>query len=175
MKDRIKKLVGEVPDFPKQGILFYDITSVLSDPEGLDLAIKAMTEPWMDSGITKVVCIESRGFIFGVPVAQALGVGAVLVRKPGKLPRKTRIAEYSLEYGTDRIEMHEDDLGPDDRVLVIDDLLATGGTMEAAVHLVRDAGAEVAGVGFLIELDFLGGRAKLDSVPRVETVLHYTE
>jgi adenine phosphoribosyltransferase len=173
MKERLSRLVRDVPDFPMEGIVFKDITPVLADPAGLNAAVDALTDPWKDAGITKVVCIESRGFIFGIPVAQKLGVGAVLVRKPGKLPRRIRWVEYELEYGTDRIEMHEEDLGPHDRVVIIDDLLATGGTMAAAVKLAREGGAEVAGVGFLIELTFLDGRSRLTGVPRIETILQY--
>ncbi len=173
MSDKLRKLVGDVPDFPMKGIVFKDITPVLADPDGLDEAVEAMAAPWRGAGATRVVCIESRGFIFGIPIARELGVGAVLVRKPGKLPRRTRSLEYALEYGTDRIEMHEDDLGPGDHVIVIDDLLATGGTMAAAVKLAKSSGAEVLGVGFFIELGFLDGRAKLGDVARIEAVLKY--
>lgn len=150
----------DVPDFPKPGILFKDITPLLSDPTALDASITQLAALGWD-GVTKVVGIESRGFIFGVPLALRLGVGFVPVRKPGKLPYKTHSREYSLEYGTDRLEIHQDGVGGADRVLIVDDLLATGGTMAATCELVEAAGATVAGCSAVIELGFLDGRKRL--------------
>jgi adenine phosphoribosyltransferase len=160
----IRDSIREVPDFPKPGILFYDITTMIRDPRALVDAIDLLTAPFVDRGITAVVGMESRGFIFGVPVAERLSVGFVPVRKPGKLPAETVREEYELEYGTDSLEMHKDAVGPGDRVLVIDDLLATGGTAEATVRMIRGTGAEVAGAAFVIELGFLNGRDKLTDV-----------
>lgn len=155
------RLIRDVPDFPKKGIVFKDITPLLGDSKGLNISVDLLAEPFSGSGITKVVGMESRGFIFGVPVAQKLGVGFVPVRKPGKLPAETVKEEYELEYGTDSLEMHRDALGGEDRVLIVDDLLATGGTAAATIKLVQSLGAEVVGVGFVIELGFLNGREKL--------------
>ena len=160
----IRDSIRDVPDFPKPGILFKDITTLIRDPRALTDALDLLTEPFVDRGITAVVGMESRGFIFGVPVAERLGVGFVPVRKPGKLPAETVREEYELEYGTDSLEMHKDAVGPGDRVLVVDDLLATGGTAEATVRMIRGVGAEVAGAAFVIELGFLDGRAKLADV-----------
>ena len=150
----------DVPDFPKPGILFKDITPLLADPAALDASITQLAALGWDRA-TKVVGIESRGFIFGVPLALRLGVGFVPVRKPGKLPYKTHSREYSLEYGTDRLEIHQDGVGPGDRVVIVDDLLATGGTMGATCELVEGSGAEVIGCTALIELAFLDGRSRL--------------
>jgi adenine phosphoribosyltransferase len=168
LKDRIR----HVPDFPKPGILFYDITTLLKDPEGLRLAIDAMTAGHVGQDIDVIVGIESRGFIFGTAVADRLKAGFAPVRKPGKLPASTRKASYALEYGTDSLEIHDDAVRPGQRVLIVDDLLATGGTAAAAVGLVKSLGAEVVGVQFLIELVALGGRGRLDG-ERVATVLQY--
>ncbi|MBW2277741.1 MAG: adenine phosphoribosyltransferase [Deltaproteobacteria bacterium] len=157
----IRDSIRDVPDFPKPGILFKDITTLIRDPRALTDTLDLLVEPFVDRGITAVVGMESRGFIFGVPVAERLGVGFVPVRKPGKLPAETVREEYELEYGTDSLEMHKDAVGPGDRVLVVDDLLATGGTAEATVRMIRKVGAEIAGAAFVIELGFLEGRAKL--------------
>ena len=170
--DALKQLIRDVPDFPKPGILFKDITTLLRDAGGLRSAIDCLAEPYREARLDKVVGIESRGFIFGAAVADRLGVGFVPVRKPGKLPAATLSASYALEYGTDTLEMHRDALGPGQRVLVVDDLLATGGTARAAVSLVRECGAEVAGVAFLIELEALNGRAQLPD-EQLFTVLRY--
>lgn len=170
--DALKQLIRDVPDFPKPGILFKDITTLLRDSGGLRSAIDCLAEPYREARLDKVVGIESRGFIFGAAVADRLGVGFVPVRKPGKLPAATLSASYALEYGTDTLEMHRDALGPGQRVLVVDDLLATGGTARAAVSLVRECGAEVAGVAFLIELEALNGRAQLPD-EQLFTVLRY--
>jgi adenine phosphoribosyltransferase len=159
--DRLKALIRHVPDFPKPGILFYDISTLLSDPSGLRLGIDCLVKPFQDRSVDRVVGIESRGFIFGCAVAEKLGVGFVPVRKPGKLPAETVRAEYDLEYGTDVLEMHRDALHPGEKVLVIDDLLATGGTAQATADLVSQVGATVCGFGFLIELTSLKGRDRL--------------
>jgi adenine phosphoribosyltransferase len=158
----LRSRIRDVPDFPKPGILFKDITPLLGDPTSLAEAVALVTAPHRADGITKVVGIESRGFILAAPVALALGAGFVPVRKPGKLPWKARKRAYGLEYGSDALELHEDAVGPGDRVLVVDDVLATGGTLGAAVALVREAGATAVAAAVLIELAFLGGRARLD-------------
>ena len=157
----MRQLIRNVPDFPKPGIVFRDITTLIADPKALKAIIHAMADPFRDDGIDLVVGIESRGFIFGVAVALQLGVGFAPVRKPGKLPHKTASESYELEYGTDTIEMHVDAVKPGQRVLVVDDLLATGGTMAAACRLVEKLGGEVAGIAVVIDLAFLSGRAKL--------------
>ena len=168
LKDRIR----HVPDFPKPGILFYDVTTLLGDAEGFQLAIDAMLAPHVDSDIDVVVGIESRGFIFGAVLADRLEAGFAPVRKPGKLPHVTRSASYALEYGTDTLQIHEDAVRPGQRVLIVDDLLATGGTAAATVGLVRALGAEVVGIQFLIELVGLNGRDRLTD-ETVHTVLQY--
>jgi adenine phosphoribosyltransferase len=154
-------LVRDIPDFPRPGIVFKDITPLLADAAAFGEATARMTEPFRDAGITKVVAVEARGFILGGPVAQELGVGLVPVRKPGKLPWDTHAHTYELEYGTDALEIHRDALTTGDRVLVVDDVLATGGTAGAACRLVDRFDAAVAGISFLLELGFLGGRARL--------------
>lgn len=167
----LSTLIRDVPDFPKPGIVFKDITPALRDPSALAQAIAELAAPWSGRGITAVVGIEARGFIFAPAVALELGAGFVPARKPGKLPWTAVRQAYGLEYGTDAIEMHIDAVRPGDRILVIDDVLATGGTANAAVTLIRRQGAIVVGCGFLVELGFLGGRQKLD-VP-VSAVLKY--
>ncbi len=169
---KIKKLIRDVPDFPKPGIVFKDITPLIGDPEGLSEVLSLLAEPFVGKGITAVAGMESRGFIFGVSVAERLGVGFVPVRKPGKLPAKTVSVEYELEYGTDTLEMHMDALGVDDNVLVVDDLLATGGTAQATVRMIRDLGATIAATAFVVELDFLEGRKKLEGID-IHSLLHY--
>jgi adenine phosphoribosyltransferase len=158
----IKTLIRDIPDFPKPGILFKDITTLLKDPEGLKATIELMAEKIRKAPCEAVVGTESRGFIFGAPLALELGVGFIPIRKPGKLPHKTRSASYELEYGTDTIEIHEDALQKGQKVALVDDLLATGGTMAASCELVEALGAEVASVTFVIELAFLNGRDKLE-------------
>jgi adenine phosphoribosyltransferase len=153
--------IRDVPDWPEPGVVFKDITPLLADPAGFAYAVRSLAEPFAEQGITKVVGMEARGFLIGAPVALHLGAGFVPVRKPGKLPRATDSEEYALEYGTDRLEIHEDAVGPDDRVLVIDDVIATGGTAAATVRLVERSGATVVGLGFVIELAFLDGAAQL--------------
>lgn len=161
--DELKKRIRHVPDFPKPGILFYDITTLLQDAAGLQMAVDAMMSAWVGKSIDVdvVVGIESRGFIFGAAMADRLKAGFSPVRKPGKLPYKTQRASYALEYGNDALEIHEDAARPGQKVLIVDDLLATGGTAAATVGLVRSLGAEVVGVQFLIELTGLDGRSKL--------------
>ena len=168
----LRRFIRDVPDFPKAGILFRDVTPLLADPDALRAAVAAMVAPFRDAGIERVLGIESRGFLFGAPIALALGAGLVIVRKPGKLPWKCVRASYELEYGTDTVEMHVDSVLPGQRVLIVDDLIATGGTAGAAVELARGAQAELVGCAFLIELAALGGRARLE-VPRVHAVLEY--
>jgi adenine phosphoribosyltransferase len=168
----LKQRIRHVPDFPKPGILFYDVTTLLQDGEGFRLAVDEMSAPYRDAGVDMIVGIESRGFIFGSAIADRLGTGFAPVRKPGKLPSTTRRATYSLEYGTDALEIHDDAVRPGQRVLVVDDLLATGGTAAATVRLVRDLGADVLGVQVLIELVALKGRERLKDA-RVEAVLQY--
>jgi adenine phosphoribosyltransferase len=163
--DLLRKAVRDVPDFPKPGILFKDITPVLGDPATLRLALNAFAEAVRPLGVTKVVGIESRGFIFGAPVAAALGVGFVPVRKKGKLPWNCEAISYALEYGEATIEIHADAIARGERVVVIDDLLATGGTAAAAIQLIQRVGGEVAEAQFLIELAFLQGRKLLPGVP----------
>jgi adenine phosphoribosyltransferase len=169
---RLYDSIRDVPDFPEPGIVFKDITPLLLDPELLELAIESMAERVREIEIDRVVGIESRGFIFGAPLAMKLGAGLVLARKAGKLPWKTRRVEYALEYGTDVIEVHTDSIGAGQRVLVVDDLLATGGTASAVARIVSDAGAELVGFSFLIELAFLNGRDKLLDSP-VFSLLKY--
>jgi adenine phosphoribosyltransferase len=159
--EALKSAIRDVPDFPKPGILFKDITTLLQDPVLLRRSLDMLAVLCGDLAVDKVVAIESRGFILGGALAYHLGVGFVPVRKPGKLPWKARSASYALEYGTDTLEMHEDALGPADRVLVVDDVIATGGTARAAGELVEALGARVAAYLFLVELGFLEGRDKL--------------
>ena len=168
----LKRYIRDVPDFPKPGILFRDVTPLLADAQAFRAAVDAVAAPFRRERIDAVVGIESRGFILGAPVALALGTGLVIVRKKGKLPHQIVREEYALEYGTDVIEMHADSLGPGWRVVVVDDLIATGGTAAAAVRLARKTGAEVVGCAFLIELAALGGRAALGE-ERVHSVLVY--
>ena len=170
--DTLKAKIRHVPDFPKAGILFYDVTTLLRDPQGLRTTIDSLSMPFEGRGIDVVVGIESRGFILGAAVADRIGAGFVLVRKVGKLPSATIQASYSLEYGTDSLEMHKDAIEPGQRVLIVDDLLATGGTAAAAVSLVKQLGGTVEGLAFLIELLELKGRDKLQG-EQVTTILQY--
>ena len=170
--DVLKAKIRHVPDFPKAGILFYDVTTLLRDPDGFRVAIDAMAMPFAGTNIDLVVGIESRGFILGAAVADRLRSGFVPVRKLGKLPSKTIRASYDLEYGTDSLEMHHDAITAGQRVLIVDDLLATGGTASATLKLVKELGGTVQGVSFLIELVGLGGRSKLTG-EQVSAVLQY--
>ncbi|HZQ91625.1 MAG TPA: adenine phosphoribosyltransferase [Terriglobales bacterium] len=159
--DNLKKLIREVPDFPKKGILFYDITTLLKDNVGFATLIDALSEHYLNSRVDLVLGIEARGFIFGPALAYRLNAGFVPVRKPKKLPAETAKWTYDLEYGSDTLEIHKDAIAKGQRVLIVDDLLATGGTANATVQLARSLGADVVGVGFVVELTFLGGRQKL--------------
>jgi adenine phosphoribosyltransferase len=172
MQQALKERIRHVPDFPKPGILFYDVTTLLKDREGFRMAVEAMADPHRDAQVDLVVGIESRGFIFGSAIADRLKTGFAPVRKLGKLPSRTRRASYALEYGSDSLEIHEDAASNGHRVLVVDDLLATGGTAAATVGLVRGLGADVVGVQFLIELLALNGREKLPG-EKVGAVLAY--
>ena len=168
----IYQAIRDVPDFPKPGIMFKDITPLLLDPGRFRRALELMAAPFGGSKVQRVVSIESRGFLLGAPIALLLEAGLVPIRKPGKLPAARGRVEYTLEYGTDALEMHRDAVSQGDRVLIVDDVLATGGTAEAAAKLVRAHGAQVVGFTFLIELDFLKGRERLRN-ERVEALLHY--
>ena len=161
----LKSLIRDIPDFPKEGILFKDITPLLADTEGLQFTVDKLTGFAHEQKAEAIAGIESRGFLFGVPVAMALGVPFVPIRKPGKLPAETTRVEYELEYGTDALEIHTDAVSKGQRVVVIDDLLATGGTAAATAELLKRVGAVPAGFGFLIELSFLPGRSQLGDVP----------
>ena len=168
----LRSLIREVPDFPQAGILFRDITPLLGDPEGLQAAVEALAVPFTGSGVDYVAGIEARGFLLGPAVAASLGAGFVPIRKQGKLPREAVREEYQLEYGRAVIEAHRDALGPGDRVLVLDDVLATGGTARAACRLVESLGARIVGLAFLVEIGPLGGRRRLEPY-RIESVVHY--
>jgi adenine phosphoribosyltransferase len=159
----LSAIIRDIPDFPKPGVLFKDITPLLADPGALSLAVEFMTQPYRHMRVDKVVGAESRGFIFGTAVARNLSSGFVPIRKPGKLPAETRSLTYALEYGTDTMEIHADAIKPGQRVLLVDDLLATGGTMKACCDLVSMLGGEIVGIAVLIELMFLKGRDKLAS------------
>jgi adenine phosphoribosyltransferase len=159
--DSLRALIRDIPDHPQPGVVFRDITPLLADADAFRQAIAGLAEPFAQSAVSHVVGIEARGFIVAAPVAHQLGAGFVPVRKPGKLPWRTVAQQYSLEYGIDTLELHVDGVGPGDRVLIVDDVLATGGTAQATVALVAGTGATVVGLGFLIELEFLGGRSRL--------------
>jgi len=167
----LEQYIRDVPNFPKEGIVFKDITPLLASPEGFHAAIDTLAAEYGDVGITKVMGAEARGFIFGGALAYHLGAGFVPARKPGKLPWQTTTHEYELEYGTDSLEVHTDAVGPGDVVLIVDDVLATGGTAAAKAALVEKMGAKVAGFAFLIELDFLRGREKLGE-PLIVSLIH---
>lgn len=170
----LRAMIREIPDFPKPGVSFKDITTVMRDGPAFRYVIQQLADHYRSRGVSAVVGVESRGFLIGAPLAYELGVGFVLVRKPGKLPGERLRVEYELEYGTDALEIHADAAGPGDRVLLVDDLLATGGTIAAAAELVGRLGAEIVGFGFLIELAYLGGRAKLPPV-EVYTLVRYDQ
>jgi adenine phosphoribosyltransferase len=174
MLPELTRLIRDIPDFPKPGIVFKDVTPLLADPAGLALAVELMANPFRGQRVDVVVGPESRGFIFGTAVATALSAGFVPVRKPGKLPGKTRSIEYALEYGTDQLHVHVDAVQPGMRVLLVDDLLATGGTLAASARLLgrEGLGAEIVGASVLIELAFLGARAGLRDL-RIESLLKY--
>jgi adenine phosphoribosyltransferase len=170
--DQIRRLIRDIADFPKAGILFRDITPLLADPAGLALSIELLANPYRGRGVDLVVGAESRGFIFGTAVACALSAGFGLIRKPGKLPSRTVSMSYDLEYGTDTLQIHADAIRPGQRVLIVDDVLATGGTMGACCDLVRQLGGEIVGAAVLTELVALGGRAKIRPV-EVHSVIVY--
>ncbi|NQV60434.1 MAG: adenine phosphoribosyltransferase [Alphaproteobacteria bacterium] len=160
----LKDLVRTIPDYPKKGIMFRDITTLLEHPVGFRRTVDELVQPFAGSAITRVAGIEARGFILGGAVAHQLSIGFVAVRKKGKLPWQTISVEYELEYGTDEVEIHIDSVEPGDRILIIDDLIATGGTAAAAAQLVRDAGGHVVGASFIVDLPDLGGRARLEAM-----------
>jgi adenine phosphoribosyltransferase len=171
--EELKKKIREIPDFPKPGILFYDVTTLLKDPLGLRAAIDIFSERYKDQQIQKVLGIESRGFIIGPAVACHLGAGFVPIRKPGKLPAGTISETYELEYGTDTLEVHKDAVEPGERVVIVDDLIATGGTAAAAIRMAQQLGAEIVECAFLVELEFLAGREKLPQGIPIFSVLKY--
>jgi len=168
----LNEYIRDIPDFPKKGIIFKDITPLLKDRDAFDAAIKAMAEPYRKAGLTAVAAIESRGFILGAAIALELGIGFIPIRKPGKLPFKSRRQQYSLEYGTDAIEIHEDAVSAGQRILLVDDVIATGGTARAAADLLKSLGADLVGIAFLVELSFLGGVDKLRD-EKIFSVLRY--
>jgi len=170
----LKQLIRSVPDFPKPGILFYDITTLLKDKTGFAQLIDAFAAYYIDKQVDLVLGIEARGFIFGPALAYRLNAGFVPVRKPGKLPAETQKIKYDLEYGSDQLEIHKDAIQPGQRVIIVDDLLATGGTMAATIELVKKLGGEIVGLTVAIELDFLKGRAKFPEYD-VFSLLHYDE
>jgi adenine phosphoribosyltransferase len=170
--DELRRLIREIPDFPKPGILFYDITTLLKDSRGLKLAVNRMSEALANQPIDVIIGVEARGFIFAPPLAYQLGAGFVPVRKPKKLPGEVERIRYDLEYGSDTLEIHRDAIQPGQRVVIADDLLATGGTAAATAALVEKLGGEVVGLTFLVELTFLGGREKLARYP-VTSLLTY--
>ncbi len=164
--------IRDIPDWPQEGVVFKDITPLLASPEGFREAIDTLAHQYQNIGVTKVMGAEARGFIFGGALAYTLGAGFVPARKPGKLPWNTTTVTYDLEYGTDSLEVHADAVGPGDKVLIVDDVLATGGTAAAKAQLVAETGAEVAGFAFLIELDFLSGREKLPADLKIVSLIH---
>ncbi len=168
----LAEFIRDIPDWPKPGIVFKDITPLLMNPAALAMAVEQMANPFRGRNVELVVGAESRGFIFGTAVAQALSAGFVPIRKPGKLPAETKAISYELEYGTDTLEMHVDAVTAEHQVLLVDDLLATGGTMGAVLEMVRGRGAEIVGASFLIELTFLDGRKKLPGV-EIHSVIRY--
>jgi len=170
--DQLKKLIREIPDFPKKGILFYDITTLLKDKSGYAALIDQLAEHYIGKQVDLILGMEARGFIFGPALAYRLNAGFVPVRKPGKLPAATARVEYDLEYGSNALEVHKDAIEKGQRVLIVDDLLATGGTAQATAQLATTLGAQIAGLGFVVELDFLKGRDKLKSYD-VFSLLHY--
>ncbi|NQY74460.1 MAG: adenine phosphoribosyltransferase [Candidatus Margulisbacteria bacterium] len=168
----LKSVIRDIPDFPKKGIVFKDITTLLKHPQALNIALQGMAAPFVHSGVNHVVGIESRGFMFGVSAAQTLKCGFVPIRKAGKLPSETYRVDYELEYGTSQLAIHKDAIEPGENVVIMDDLLATGGTMDAAIQLVTQCGGDVVGISCLIELTFLNGRGKLGNIP-FHTLIQY--
>ncbi len=170
--ERLKQLIRDIPDWPKKGILFRDITPLLADHQAFGAAVNLIIQPFVDRRIDYVAAVEARGFIFGVAAAQRLGAGIIPIRKAGKLPHQTHTETYALEYGTDSLQVHRDAASSGANVLLVDDLLATGGTMAAAARLIEKIPAQVVGISFLIELDALGGRQKLEGY-EVHSAIHY--
>lgn len=168
----LNEYIRDIPDFPKKGIIFKDITPLLRDKNAFTAAIKALAEPYRKSDLHAVAAIESRGFILGAALALELGIGFIPIRKPGKLPYKSRRRQYALEYGTDAIEIHEDAVTKGQRILLVDDVIATGGTARAAADLLKELGADLVGIAFLVELGFLGGVEKLQG-EKIFSVLKY--
>ena len=164
----LNSLITDIPDYPKPGVIFKDITTLLREPEGFAAVIDGIADHFADAGVTKVLGSEARGFMIAAPVAYRLGAGFVPVRKPGKLPREVYTQDYELEYGTDTLELHKDALTPDDVVLIVDDLVATGGTAIAQIKMIEQTGAKLAGMGFLMELSFLHPREILAEVTDAE-------
>src|SRR5213080_1270740 len=171
--DQLKYLIREIPDFPKKGILFYDITTLLKDKAGFATLIDALSEHYIEKSVDLIIGIEARGFIFGPALAYRLNAGFVPVRKPKKLPAETARVTYELEYGSDSLEIHKDAIQPGQRVIIVDDLLATGGTCAATVQLAKSLGGSIAGLAFVVELDFLNGKEKLKEYD-VFSLLHYS-
>ncbi|MFH1093263.1 MAG: adenine phosphoribosyltransferase [Candidatus Omnitrophota bacterium] len=169
---RLAKIIRDVPDFPKKGILFKDITTVLQDPKGFKQSVNLLYKQYKGEKIDYIVCVEARGFIFGSALAYKLNAGLVLIRKKGKLPYKTYSVTYALEYGEDTLEIHQDAIRENGRVLIIDDLLATGGTIQAVCKLLNKCKAKIVGIGFFIELLFLRGRKKLQKYP-ISSIIKY--
>lgn len=169
---QLEKLIRDIPDFPEEGVVFKDITPVLADPGAFNELVGAMSEPFHEKGITKVAGIEARGFTLATPVADRIGAGFIPLRKPGKLPYETVKEEYELEYGIDALEVHTDAVLEGEKVLLVDDVIATGGTAQAAIQLLRHVGADVVGFSVFIELVFLGGANKVDNVP-IHALLRY--
>ena len=169
----LRAYVRDVPDFPEPGLVFKDITPLLANVDAFRFSVDALADHWCGASIDHIVGIEARGFLFAAPLAYRCGAGFVPMRKPGKLPADTTSVSYALEYGDDELEVHSDAISPGDRVLVVDDVLATGGTAAAAVRLLGQAGAEVIGLGFVVELGFLGGAGKLEGI-EISSLLHYS-
>jgi adenine phosphoribosyltransferase len=169
----LKDLIRDIPDFPEPGVIFKDITPLLGHADTFRSVVLHLADHYADAGITKVAGIEARGFIFAAPVAAQLGAGFVPIRKAGKLPHDVESEDYALEYGTDLLEIHKDAAGPGDVVLIVDDVVATGGTLAASITLIERLDAGVAGVAAVVELDFLGGRAKLPQGIDLLTLIHY--
>ncbi len=169
---QLEDLIRDIPDFPEKGVVFKDITPVLADPKAFATLIDEMSEPFLDEGITKVAGIEARGFTLATPVANRIGAGFIPLRKPGKLPYETVKEEYELEYGMDALEVHTDAVLAGEKILLVDDVIATGGTAKAAIQLLRHVGADVVGLSVFIELVFLGGVDKIDDIP-LHALLRY--
>lgn len=173
MPELVKAMIRDVPDFPKPGIVFKDITTAIKDPATLRRIVDFLTEEYKDAGIDYIAAIESRGFIFGAPLAYNLGAGLVIIRKPGKLPASVEQVSYELEYGTDTVEIHSDAIEPGKKVLIVDDLLATGGTSGAACELIKKIGGMPIGIAFVVELTFLNGTNKLPEDIKVVSMVKY--